>query len=82
MSSGIQIESLTWYNVYDKGGITMFGSLLWALGIIAAVWVIYDVFVNNAKLKRNNEKKLIWTICAVLFSIVTAIVYYFVYKRK
>jgi CDP-diglyceride synthetase len=54
--------------------------ILGILGLVAAIWVIYDVFTNNKKIKK--ELKLVWTICAILFSIVTAIVYFFMYKYK
>jgi len=58
----------------------MFGAgVLWLVGIICAVWVIYDVLSVNKKMK--TEIKVIWIICAVLFSIITAIVYYLVEKR-
>lgn len=57
----------------------LFGNLLWAVGLICAVWVIYDVFTNNKKL--SVEKKVIWTVFAILFSVITAIVYYFVYRK-
>ena len=54
--------------------------LFWLIGIIAAVWVIYDLFTHQKSM--DSTKKLIWTICAVVFSIITAIVYYFAVKRK
>ncbi len=50
------------------------------IGLICAVWVIYDVFTNNKKLK--TEMKILWTVLAVIFTILTAIIYYFMYKRK
>jgi len=46
--------------------------------IIAAVWVIVDVWT---KLKAKDGEKIVWTIAALFFSIITAIVYYFVKKR-
>lgn len=52
------------------------------LGIIAlacAIWVIYDVLVNNKGL--STTAKVIWIICAVLFSIITAIVYLFIGRK-
>jgi len=54
--------------------------ILGILGLVAAIWVIYDVFAKNKKL--TTGLKIVWTVCAILFSIVTAIVYYFVYKFK
>lgn len=53
-------------------------TLLWILGILAAVWVIYDVLANQRRM--STGMKVVWIILAVLFSIITAIIYYFVYK--
>lgn len=55
--------------------------MYWSIiAVLAAIWVIYDVFTIQKKMKENT--KIMWTILAVLFSIVTAIVYYFVVKKK
>jgi len=52
----------------------------WLIGLAAMIWVIYDVFVNHKGMSMG--KKVLWTIFAILFSIITAIVYYFiVYKN-
>ncbi len=56
---------------YGLGGI---------IALICAIWVIYDVWTNQKKMKQ--EHKIIWTIVAILFNVLTAIVYYFVVKRK
>jgi CDP-diglyceride synthetase len=64
-------------------GVIKMALLETVIGIVAlicAIWVIYDVFTNNKKLKI--EMKVIWTIAAILLSILTAIVYFFVYKMK
>ena len=58
----------------------MLQMILGILALVSAIWVIYDVFTKNKKVKK--ELKLVWTICAILFSIVTAIVYFFMYKYK
>lgn len=58
------------------------GTLQTIFGIIAvlcAIWVIYDVLAVNKKLKTGM--KVLWIVLAVVFSIITAIVYYFVYKK-
>lgn len=55
-------------------------TILYIVGILCAVWVIYDVFANNKKLSMGM--KVLWTVLAIFFSIITAIVYYFVYKNK
>ncbi len=52
--------------------------LIWLLGIICAVWVIYDVWTKNPRLSETN--KILWTIFALIFNIVAAVVYYFVHK--
>ncbi len=51
-----------------------------AIGVVCAVLVIYDVFTKQKKMKDCH--KIAWTIFAILFSILTAIVYYFAVKRK
>lgn len=48
------------------------------LGLVCAIWVIYDVWTDK---KEKKESKILWTIFAILFSIITAIVYYFMKKR-
>ena len=53
--------------------------ILYILGIVCAVWVIYDVWAVNKKVGTGG--KVIWSIFAILFSIVTAIVYYFIGKK-
>jgi membrane protein DedA with SNARE-associated domain len=55
------------------------GRLIWAVGIGCAIYVIYDVWTNNKRL--TDGQKLLWTIAALLFNIVTAIVYYLTQKR-
>jgi hypothetical protein len=44
------------------------------------IWVIYDVFTKNKKL--DDGLKVLWTVLAIVFSVITAIVYYFVYVSK
>ena len=54
---------------------------IWSIVLLlCAVWVIYDVFAKNKKL--STGKKVLWTVLALLFSVITAIIYYFVYKFK
>lgn len=55
--------------------------MYWAIiAVLAAVWVIYDVFTVQKKMKE--ERRIMWTIAAVIGSILTAIVYYLVVKKK
>ena len=53
--------------------------LLGLVALLCAILVIYDVFTNQKKMSSGH--KVLWTVCAVLFSIVTAIVYYLVVKK-
>ncbi len=55
-------------------------AILWVVALVCAIWVIYDVLVNNKGLSAGM--KAVWIICALLFSIITAIVYYFVGMKK
>ncbi|NOZ81056.1 MAG: hypothetical protein GXP63_05260 [DPANN group archaeon] len=55
-------------------------SIWWILGIICSVWVIYDVWAEQKNM--DNTMKIVWTVTALLFSILTAIVYYFVVKKR
>lgn len=58
-----------------------FGTIGWLIGLAAMIWVIYDVFANRKKMETSM--KVMWIVLAVLFSVITAIVYYFVvYKKK
>lgn len=56
------------------------GSLFYLVGIVAAVWVIYDVWTQNTRL--SDTEKLVWTIGAIFFSVITAVIYYFTQKRQ
>lgn len=52
--------------------------LLGIIAIICAIYVIYDVW-NDQFMPTNT--KLLWTIMSLLFSIITAIIY-FIQKSK
>lgn len=58
----------------------VFGTILEVIAIIAAIWVIYDVLVNNKKL--SDGMKLLWVLCAIFFSIITAVIYYLVGRNQ
>jgi uncharacterized membrane protein HdeD (DUF308 family) len=58
----------------------MWDSLFGLLCLVVAILVIYDVFANQKKL--STGMKVLWTVLAVLFSVVTGIVYYFVVYHK
>ncbi len=54
-------------------------TLIAIAAFIGAIWVIYDVWAVNKSL--TPLAKVIWTICAICFSLITAIVYYFFGKK-
>ena len=54
-------------------------SLLGIIALACAIWVIYDVWANRKSMPAGN--KILWTIFAIIFSIVTAIIYYFQRKK-
>lgn len=58
----------------------LWSTLIWIVAVLCAVWVIVDIWTKQGKMKE--EHKIIWTVCAVVFSIITAIVYYFMVKNK
>lgn len=61
-------------------GLTgVWGTIVWIVAILCAVWVIYDVLAINKKL--STVAKVIWIVCAIIFSIITAIIYWLVEKR-
>jgi len=53
-------------------------NILYVIGLICAIWVIFDVWTKQ---KMDTGGKIIWTIFALFFSVITAIVYYFMKKR-
>ena len=50
------------------------------VALVCAVWVIYDVLVNQKGMAGLH--KLLWIVAAILFSVLTAIAYYLIVKRK
>ncbi|MGV8168521.1 MAG: PLDc N-terminal domain-containing protein [Candidatus Nanoarchaeia archaeon] len=54
--------------------------IIWIVAIVCAVWVILDIWTKQKKMEQTH--KIIWTVAAVIFSIITAIVYYFMIKSK
>jgi membrane protein DedA with SNARE-associated domain len=55
----------------------MLGTIIWVIGVLAAIWVIVDVWNSNKK----KEMKIIWSVAAVFFNIITAVVYYFLGRK-
>mgnify|MGYP001578282171 CR=1 FL=1 len=58
----------------------VFGTILGVIALIAAIWVIYDVLVNNKRL--SDGMKVLWIVFAMLFSIITAVIYYLVGRNQ
>ena len=54
--------------------------LIGIIGLACAIWIIYDVLTNQKAFSSN--RKILWVILAILFSIPAAIVYYFVEKKR
>jgi hypothetical protein len=54
-------------------------SIIGIIALICAVWVIYDVWAVQKAMSAG--KKVVWTIFALIFSVLTAIVYYLVQKK-
>ncbi len=52
-------------------------TILGVVAFICAIWVIYDVWTGS----KDTTTKVLWTVAAIFFSIITAIVYYFVGKK-
>ena len=59
--------------------MAVLNSILYVVAVLCMIWVIYDVFAKNKGL--STGMKILWTILAILFSIITAIIYYLVYKK-
>ena len=53
--------------------------VLGLIGLVCAIWVIYDVIVNQKSFRKGEKVLLI--VLAVLFSILTAIIYYLLVKN-
>jgi len=54
-------------------------NIWYIVALVCAVWVIYDVLANQKSMDTTH--KVVWVVCALVFSIITAIVYYFMMKR-
>jgi len=54
-------------------------TLIGLIALVVAILTIVHVWTKNSK--DNTGMKVVWTILAILFSIITGIVYYFVRVR-
>jgi hypothetical protein len=69
-------------NLFNGHYVSYYG-FSWLFGIlalIATIWVIYDVLANNKRLSEGM--KVLWIICAVIFSIITAVIYYLIGRNN
>jgi len=57
-----------------------YGNIIGLIALAAAIWVIYDVLTYQKAFSQN--KKILWIIMAIIFSIPAAILYYLIEKRK
>lgn len=57
----------------------MYQAIFGIIALLCAVWVIYDVLAVQKKV--STREKVLWVVLAAVFSIITAIVYYFMKKK-
>ena len=57
----------------------MIGTIIYILGIVAAVWCVLDIFKHN---KLEPLYKILLSIAVVAFSWLGFIVYYFLIRQK
>ena len=57
----------------------MIGTIIYILGIVAAVWCVLDIFKHN---KLEPLYKILLSIAVVAFSWVGFLVYYFLIRNK
>ena len=65
--------------ILKEDKMSLLNNILGVVAVLCAVWVIYDVFAKNKSL--STGMKVLWTVLAIVFSIITAIVYYLMYKK-
>lgn len=58
----------------------VYETIIGIIALIAAIWIIYDVLVNNKRL--SNGMKFLWIVCAIFFNIITAIVYFLIGRNN
>lgn len=54
-------------------------SILYLVALVSAIWVIFEILTKQKGMSTGS--KVIWIICALFFSIITALVYYFTKKK-
>ena len=56
------------------------GTLLGLVMLICAIWVIVEVVTKHKN--WTSGKKVLWIVCALVFNVITALIYYFVEYKK
>lgn len=54
--------------------------LIYLFLLACAIWVIYNVW--SKRRNYSDTEKLIWTIAAIAFSFITAVVFFFTQQRR
>lgn len=57
----------------------MINAIFYVFAVFCAVWVIYQVWAVNQNLSLAG--KLVWTVFALIFNVLTAIVYYLIGRK-
>ena len=58
----------------------MLETILYGLALASFIWIAYDVIVIQKKMPLLQ--KFLWVIFGFFFSVVTAVLYFFVVKKK
>jgi hypothetical protein len=57
------------------------GGIFGLVALVCAIWVIYEVMTRHKH--WSSLKKLLWIVFAIIFNIITAIIYYLTeYKKR
>ena len=65
------------FNMAIFGGFML---LWWSVGLLAVVWVIYDVLTKQKAMP--DIEKLIWVLVAFFLGWIGAVIYYLIVKRE
>lgn len=76
---GLALTIFLMFNMKPKYYNMNTTTIIGIVALICAIWVIYDVWAKQKKMSGGN--KVLWTILALIFNILTAIIYYFVKKK-
>lgn len=54
-------------------------NILYIAAVVAAVWVIFDIVTKQKRMPVLQ--KILWVVAALVFSLITGVVYFFVVKK-